>query len=86
MNARYYISTGAKSNYYTLRYAYDEAYGTEGETITRDYHVQNLSIDKDEAINKTVALLWADLGVELSIDFDVLPIGTRRKRTGRTSE
>jgi len=24
MNARYYISTGAKSNYYTLRHAFDE--------------------------------------------------------------
>jgi hypothetical protein len=77
MNARYYISTGAKSNYYTLRHSFEE-HGTDGEIVTRDYHVRNLSIDKDEAINKTVALLEADLGVELSIDFDVLPIGTRR--------
>ena len=73
MNFRYYISTGAKSNYYTLRYAYDEAYGTEGETITRDYHVRNLSIDKDEAIAKA-----RDLGYDLGIDFDVLPINSRR--------
>lgn len=74
MNARYYISTGSKSNYYTLRYSYEEAWGTEGETITRDYHVQNLSIDKDEAIAKA-----RDLGYDLGIDFDVLPIGTRRE-------
>lgn len=73
MNARYYISTGAKSNYYTLRHAFDE-HGTDGEIITRDYHVRNLSIDKDEAIAKA-----HDLGYELSIDFDVLPIGTRRE-------
>ena len=74
MNSRYYISTGAKSNYYTLRYTYDEACGDEGETITRDYHVRNLSIDKDEAINKTMERL----GLDLSVEFDVMPIGTRR--------
>jgi hypothetical protein len=77
MNARYYISTGAKSHYYTLRYTYDE-HVTDG-IVTRDYHVRNLSIDKDEAINKTIALLEAELGSELTIDFDVLPIGTRRE-------
>jgi hypothetical protein len=77
MNARYYISTGAKSNYYTLRHSFEE-HVADG-IVTRDYHVRNLSIDKDEAINKSLALLEADLGYEISIDFDVLPIGTRRE-------
>jgi hypothetical protein len=72
MNSRYYISTGVKSNFYTLRYSYDEAWGTEGETIIRDYHIKNLSTDKDEAIAKARAF------GPLAIDFDVLPIGTRR--------
>ena len=73
MNSHYYISTGAKSNYYALRYTYDETWGNAGETITRDYHVKNLSIDKDEAIAKA-----REFG-PLNIDFDVLPIGTRRE-------
>lgn len=74
MNSRYYVSTGCKSNYYTLRHSFDESYGDEGEVITRDYHIRNLSIDADEAIAKAL-----DLGYDLSIDFDVLPIGTRRE-------
>ena len=72
MNSRYYISTGSKSNYYTLRHSFDESWGTEGETITRDYHIRNLSIDKDEAIAKARAF------GPLVADFEVLPIGTRR--------
>ena len=72
MNTRYYISTGAKSNYYTLRYSFDECLGEDG-TITRDYHIRNLSTDKDEAIAKA-----RELGYDLSADFDVLPIGSRR--------
>jgi hypothetical protein len=72
MNAHYYISTGAKSNYYTLRHSFDECLGEDG-TITRDYHIRNLSIDKDEAIAKA-----RELGCDLSADFDVLPIGSCR--------
>ena len=79
MNARYYISTGAKNNYYTLRHAFEECIA-DGEVVTRDYHVRNLSINPDEAINKTVALLEAELGHGISsIDFAVVPIGTRRE-------
>jgi len=74
---RYYISTGAKSNYYTLRYSFEE-YVSEDSTVTRDYHICNLSINKDEAITKAQALGY-DLNIDLNIDFDVLPIGTRRK-------
>ena len=72
MNTRYYISTGSKSNYYTLRHSFEESLGEEG-TITRDYHIRNLSIDKAEAISKA-----RELGYNLGIDFEVLPIGTRR--------
>jgi hypothetical protein len=70
MNSRYYISTGSKTNYYTLRHSFDEAAGPDGETVTRDYHVRNLSVNKGDAVAKARAL-----GHDLDADFDVLPIG-----------
>jgi hypothetical protein len=70
MTARYYISTGAKSNFYTLRHSFEEC--TRDGAITRDYHVRNLSTDKVEAVAKARAL-----GFDLGANFEVLPIVRR---------
>jgi len=50
-NTIYYISTGEQTKMYTLRVRYPEKVFTpEGSfTITRDYYVRNLSIDKEKA-------------------------------------
>lgn len=79
----YYISTGLLNNYYTLRYVtIDVGQQSAGDgiqptltSVTRDYHVQNLSTDKDEAIAKAKVLV----GKMLSADFDVIPIGQREE-------
>ena len=86
MKTRYYISTGRLNNFYTLRMTYDETGSRSvGDglppdlfTITRDYHVRNLAIDKAEAIAKARELT----GLDLSAEFDVLPIGERRDYEG----
>ena len=82
MKTRYYISTGSKTNFYTLRYSFDEATSRsvgdglppEIGVVTRDYHVRNLSIDRAEAVAKAREIT----GKDLDADFDVLPIGERR--------
>jgi hypothetical protein len=86
MKNRYYISTGALNNFYTLRYTFEEATSRsvgdglppEIGSVTRDYHVRNLSIDRAEAIAKAKAIT----GHDLSAAFDVLPIGERRSFDG----
>ena len=74
----HFISTGAKENFYTLRHRFTEptyANSEHGPVSTGareyDYHLQNLSIDKEQAIKQAEALT----GLKLSADFDVLPIG-----------
>ena len=76
----YYISTGARNCFFTLRHWFDEQAKVRSEdgngeiyTIRRDYHIQNLSIDKQEAIAKAKELT----GLDLSASFDVKPIGER---------
>lgn len=72
-NARYYISTGAKECFYTLRYTYTEVvhFHTEGgvsfQSVVRDYHIRNLSINAEEAVAKAKEIT----GQDLSATFDV---------------
>jgi hypothetical protein len=83
---KYYISTGLFNNYYTLRYTTVErgarsvGYGLPPEitTITRDYHIRNLSTDRAEALRKAREFTGSDLAA----DFDVVPIGERRDFEG----
>lgn len=77
----YYISTGAKENYYTLRHRFfeqtffkDETGVHEGGGAERDYHLRNLSIDRDQALAEAKRLT----GLEFNAEFDVRPIGERR--------
>jgi hypothetical protein len=77
----HFISTGAKENFYTLRHRFTEATYANSEQGTvstgaqeRDYHLQNLSTDRDAAIKQAEALT----GLKLSAEFDVLPIGEKR--------
>jgi len=51
----YYISTGEKTMMYTLRQQWLDKAGQYD--VVRDHHMQNLSIDKDRAHEKAVALL-----------------------------
>ena len=80
-NDYFFISTGAKNNFYTLRHCFTEATYTKGERGTvdtgsreREYHLQNLSTDKETAIKQAEALT----GLKLSAEFDVMPIGEKR--------
>ena len=77
----HFISTGAKENFYTLRHRFTEATYASSEhgpvstgARERDYHLQNLSTDRDTAIKQAEALT----GLKLSAEFDVLPIGEKR--------
>lgn len=79
-NSRYYISTGAQNCFYTLRYTFTEAGQMhvgdgrfEPTTITRDYHCRNLSIDREQAIEKARAIT----GKGLNAEFEVRPIERR---------
>lgn len=47
----YYIATGEKSNYYTLR-AKQQRYGSQGYRYEVDVHVRNLSTNRDKAAKK----------------------------------
>lgn len=69
LNPTYHISTGFKTNYYTLRYAFDEV--VSSGLTRRDYHVRNLSLDKETAIAKAREIT----GLDLTASFDVFPIG-----------
>lgn len=80
--SRYYISTGEKNCFYTLRYEFEEQRqryipGQQSEvyTVTLDYHVQNLSIDKATAIEKAKAIC----GLEIGADFTVEKIAPKRE-------
>ena len=80
MNKRYYISTGAKDCFYTLRYTFTETRYERTEhgvvpagEVQYDYHVRNLSTDREQAIAKA-----RELGKgELKADFDLNPIVRR---------
>lgn len=73
----YYISSGRKNNYYTLRYKFYETIVVGGglEKVLRDYYVTKLSIDKDKAIEKAKQII----GKDLSTDIEVNPIGERNR-------
>jgi hypothetical protein len=71
-NGRYYIGTGAKECFYTLRYTFREPWGET--VIERDYHVCNLSTDRETAIAKA----HERTGKPLDAEFEVRPI-TRRQ-------
>lgn len=86
MKNRYYISTGALNNFYTLRMtslehgarSVGDGLPPEIVTITRDYHLRNLSTDRAEALRKAREFT----GANLAADFDVVPIGERRDYEG----
>ncbi|MFW6046812.1 MAG: hypothetical protein ACOCP4_03370 [Candidatus Woesearchaeota archaeon] len=78
---KYYISTGEKENYYTLRALYQDSMYSKSERgvqetqkITRDYHIQNLSIEREKAKQKAFEIT----GQNLEIDFDTQEIGQKR--------
>src|SRR5690606_40387780 len=73
----YYISSGMKNNYYTLRYKFYETIVVGGDLkkVLRDYYVTKLSIDKDKAIEKAKQII----GKDLSTDIEVNPIGERNR-------
>jgi len=79
-NDYFYVSTGAKNNFYTLRHCFIEAVyartdrgNVETGSRERDYHLQNLSIDKAQALAEAQRLT----GKVFSAEFDVLPIGAK---------
>ncbi len=51
----YYIGTGEKTMMYTLRHQWLDTYGEYD--VVRDHHIQNLSINKDRAHEKALAIL-----------------------------
>jgi hypothetical protein len=80
MKSRYYIGTGAKNCYFTLRQEIEEPTYSKSEqgvcctgTKTSDFHVRNLSIDREEAIRKAHEIT----GIEMTTDIEVRPIGER---------
>jgi hypothetical protein len=77
MNSKYYISTGAKGCYYTLRYTFTQSNFNRGTgevyTTSHDYFVRNLSTDRDSALKK--ASEYTKQGLE--IDFDLNDINRR---------
>lgn len=87
MNDRYYVSTGPKNGYYTLRHSWSEAtyanteHGPVGTGVRDyDYHVRNLSTDRAEAIAKAKEIT----GKDLSAEFDLEDI--RRQKARRAGE
>lgn len=74
MNTRYYISTGALNNYYTLRFEEVVAYSywSGSEQVvghrTSDRHVCNLSTDRETAIAKAREITGQTLEVTESVD------------------
>lgn len=80
-NERYYIGTGAKNCFYTLRYEFEETVylklpggAVDTKVVPRDYHICNLSIDREQAIAKALELT----GKDLSASFEVETIARRR--------
>lgn len=80
VQGKHYISTGAKSKFYTLRYCFQEVvYQKSGGSVTgsfpvlRDYHLRNLGTDKDRAMQLAKMITGEDLAAE----FEVGQIGRR---------
>jgi hypothetical protein len=80
MNVKYYIGTGAQECFYTLRYRFYETVYARTETgvqnigaVERDYHVRNLSTDRETAIAKAREIT----GLGLNADFEVCEIVKR---------
>jgi len=81
-NDNYYVSSGAKNGYYTLRHEYDESVfynagnGNHGRNLVhRDHYVMKLTRNPETAIAKAKAYL-AENGVtaELSVGFELFDI------------
>lgn len=68
--AHYFIATGVGDVFYTLRYSFTERTyfrGCNGGAVcggwvTREYHIQNLSLDRDEAIAKAKEIVTKRTG------------------------
>lgn len=73
LQSGYFISTGALNHFYTLRYWFEECYGQSGERRVREYHVCNLSTDRQDAIRRA----RERTGLGLNAEFDVRPIDKR---------
>lgn len=63
MRDYHYISSGEQTKMYTLRHKFDEVVWFKGENgkaessiVERDWHIRNLSIDADKALEKAKAL------------------------------
>ena len=72
---RYYISVGEREHFYTLRYAFEEVVyfrsgnQTGSKVVPRDYHIQNLAQDKEQAIDRAFQIT----GQRLSISYSKTP-------------
>lgn len=64
---RYYISTGDKNCFFTLRYEFDES-TPDGGFITRDYYIRNLSIEREQAIAKAREIIGSSLEINFDLD------------------
>lgn len=71
--SRYYVSTGQKGCFYTLRYSFLERYGHG--SVERDYHVCNLSTDPEEAVARAKQRVGEGHG--FTADFSVRAIERR---------
>jgi len=86
MKSTYYISTGSLEVFYTLRYTFDEPrhvqteHGVECTIIERDYFIQNLALDRDEAIAKAKALVAERTGGFGTLELDDTFILERQRK------
>jgi hypothetical protein len=86
MKSAYYISTGSLEVFYTLRYTFDEPrhiqteHGVECTIIERDYFIQNLALNRDEAIAKAKAIVAERSGGAGHLELDDTFILERQRK------
>jgi len=82
MKSAYYISTGSLEVFYTLRYTFEEPryFGEECTIIERDYFIQNLALDRDEAIAKAQAIVAERTGGAGRLELDDAFILERQRK------
>lgn len=82
MKSTYYISTGSLEVFYTLRYTFEEVvyFGGESSIVERDYFIQNLSLDRDEAIAKAKTLVAERAGSAGHLELDDTFILERQRK------